>query len=384
MTAVLLFTAYLSHKIALFLASCDDILDDVVLMDSEQEVATSRLAIGGSKERPGDKGWCAPRRSRRNPGIDFLRVLCTLYIVGFWHVADYVSSSRLHVNVVSRRVTCIILGTFVFISGYFIGLKGIDVNRRGVLAFYKRRVLRVYPLYIIAILAFAVLGLCGTEVSVKAALCISMIVGPPPRTLWFITLLMMFYLIAPWVVIALQRMSLARLFLYCLLFLFCVAVYEFITGMADLRIVMYFPSFVLGIVCACGMGPGIPRPGIRYVCVVLSALLSFVPAPYGRLLWTPMITLWSFLVFMVWRDSRVLSDRVLRIVALLSYCSYGMYLFHRPVYEILMEVYTPEHVAFRLFYLILLGLPLVVVTSFAVQKLYDIILGWPKMLHIHP
>lgn len=353
-------------------------------MDSEQGVATSQWAICEADARSRDSERRPSGRSKRNPGIDCLRVLCVLYIVGFWHVAGYVSSSSLHVNVISRRVTCIILGTFVFVSGYFIGRKGVDANWRGVLTFYKRRLLRIYPLYLIAIVAFAVLGLYEAAVAVKAALCLSMIAGPPPQTLWFITLLMMLYLAAPWIVIVLTRMSLARLCLYYILALVVIVTYEGLTGMADVRIVMYSPSFVLGIVCARGMVPvWFRRVSVGCVFVLLSVLLSFVPISYDAVLWAPMIAVCSYVVFMVWRDRRVSSGRVFRVVALLSYSSYAMYLFHRPIYEILMRFHAPGHAALRLSYLVFLGLPLVVATSFAIQKLYDAVLGRGETRPVH-
>ncbi len=61
----------------------------------------------------------------RNIGIDILRVGSIFYIVGFWHLLSYTTAIADHNNFITIRITYIILGTFVFISGYLCGGKKI-------------------------------------------------------------------------------------------------------------------------------------------------------------------------------------------------------------------------------------------------------------------
>ncbi len=48
-----------------------------------------------------------------------------------------------------------------------------------------------------------------------------------------------------------------------------------------------------------------------------------------------------------------------------------MYLFHRPVWWIMAGLYDPEDVKIKAIYLTLLGIPLIVWSSYSLQKFYD-------------
>jgi len=48
-----------------------------------------------------------------------------------------------------------------------------------------------------------------------------------------------------------------------------------------------------------------------------------------------------------------------------------MFLFHRPTYEALRAIYFPASFAMQLFYLLVICLPLVLATSWLLQKTYD-------------
>jgi len=186
----------------------------------------------------------------RNIGIDFLRGLSMLYIVGFWHMFNYTKAFPEYNNFLTRRFTLIILGTFVFISGYFIGIKDITINKHNIVQFYKKRLLRIYPLYLIAIGLFTVFDLSDLITSIKAGLLISMLIKPSPLTLWFITMLMLFYVISPLLIHASKTIKPGSLMIYYLIFLMLLMSYSYFTKMLDLRLVVYFPSFALGVFVA--------------------------------------------------------------------------------------------------------------------------------------
>lgn len=55
--------------------------------------------------------------------FDFARSLCVLWIVGFWHLYKWLSIEYYLSGValeISARITMIVLGTFTFISGWFL------------------------------------------------------------------------------------------------------------------------------------------------------------------------------------------------------------------------------------------------------------------------
>ena len=46
-----------------------------------------------------------------------------------------------HDNFITSRFTSIVLGAYVFISGYFMGSKNINLNKHSLIPFYKKRLL---------------------------------------------------------------------------------------------------------------------------------------------------------------------------------------------------------------------------------------------------
>jgi peptidoglycan/LPS O-acetylase OafA/YrhL len=52
----------------------------------------------------------------------------------------------------------------------------------------------------------------------------------------------------------------------------------------------------------------------------------------------------------------------------IAYASYGMYLFHRPVWWLMVDIYNPANVEIKALYLALLGIPLTIFVSYYLQK----------------
>ena len=138
-----------------------------------------------------------PAESKRNLSIDVLRVVCILYIVGYWHLVPYTQGYPGYATFITEAIKDSALGVFVFCSGYLLGLREVRLSPAGLWDFYKRRLLRIYPLYALALLLFGLFGLAGSANLWQAAALMSMFLPPAPYTLWFITMIMAFYLIAP-------------------------------------------------------------------------------------------------------------------------------------------------------------------------------------------
>ena len=78
------------------------------------------------------------------------------------------------------------------------------------------------------------------------------------------------------------------------------------------------------------------------------------------------------LVFIVFAVARVVI-RTERYVFLqkIAYASYGMYLFHRPVWWIMEDIYNPANAEIKALYLALFGIPMTILVSYYLQKFYD-------------
>jgi len=91
---------------------------------------------------------------KRIVSLDLLRGLSVLYIVGFWHMFNYTQCFPQYYNFITLRLTLIILASYTFLSGYFIGLKDVILTSKSIKNFLLNRIMRIYPLYILAIVVF--------------------------------------------------------------------------------------------------------------------------------------------------------------------------------------------------------------------------------------
>ena len=312
-------------------------------------------------------------KSKRNIGIDLLRAVSIFYIVGFWHMLNYTQAITNYKNFVTIRLTYIILGTFVFISGYFLGLPKNNTGKHNILLFYKKRFLRIYPLYLLSILLFTFFNLSNTITSLKAACLLSMLAKPAPLTLWFITMLMLFYLIAP-LTIHYCRSTNAKInvIIYLITLIICLLAYYYLTRLLDLRLVAYLPSFVIGIYVA-NNNINLNKYlilSIFAITVILSALNTEYNA-VNLLLKTPMILSGSYICYMIAQKINIKSSVFQNNITFFSYSSFCMYLFHRPIYITLRKLYFPETCFFQLTYLFFICFPCIIFISYIIQKTFD-------------
>ena len=312
--------------------------------------------------------------ANRNVGIDLLRGIVIVYIVGFWHMLNYTDAIPDCKNMVTRRITVIVLATFVFISGYYIGKNDIELKKQKLLSFYTNKFFRIYPLYFLSIISFMYCGLSDYETSIKALLMISMFVKPAPPTLWFITMLMTFYALSPFLMIACKNTKVLYLiFIYILLAIFLM-IYWYFTRLLDVRIIMYLPSFVFGFFIAVNKG-SIVKEKYLYLALFAGVLISFVTNTPSKtansMLATLMVTIAAYFLFKQFSQIGFRNQKMHRIIILFSYSSYCMYLFHRPLYIFLKKIYFPDVKFLQLIYLVMFCLPCIGLFSYSMQMVYD-------------
>lgn len=306
--------------------------------------------------------------------VDYLRAFSVFYIVGYWHLFNYTDAFPKYYNPVTSALTEIVLGLFVFISGFLICIS--TKKSAGIIDLYKKRLVRIYPLYFLAVVVFFLYGLNDGATTFKSLFFVSMIYTPAPMTLWFITMIMLFYLVAP--IIARLSVSLEKYLVAITLIMASLLTFQLFIGSADIRIMIYFPCFCVGIYCATNgvqnrifsikyaisfLFFGILAYGMQYMMKVDSwSIISLSKIP--------LILSFSYLIFAVSyqkRDIFVSSE----FIEFLSYGSYAMYLFHRPIYITLKSLYFPENGTHQILYLVGFCLVLVTIISWSIQKLYD-------------
>ena len=156
----------------------------------------------------------------RDYRFDLARALCVLWIVGFWHLINYLPHEcRLEGNslVVCKKITYGVLALFTFLSGYF--LKKYDFNNiNDVLKFLKKRMLRFYPLFVVATFCLLICGASFSQV-IFAILGLSLFFPPAIPTLWYFSMLLLFYLFTP-LLKAKETVKMRIVFLVFVIFVF--------------------------------------------------------------------------------------------------------------------------------------------------------------------
>jgi peptidoglycan/LPS O-acetylase OafA/YrhL len=156
------------------------------------------------------------------------------------------------------------LGLFIFLSGYGLQLSATSRIRQGkfnTIQFLKRRLIRIYPLYLIALVSYIVLFQYLNiyhsewdfspikEVFVIHLLSLQTILHPYfPQipTLWFIGMLMPFYLF-----FALTAQNKTLKFTLIHIAIFAALLFSnFTFNIIDTRLFLYYPIFLLGCLCS--------------------------------------------------------------------------------------------------------------------------------------
>ena len=103
--------------------------------------------------------------------IDYIKVFSTLYIVGYWHLFNYTTFFPEYNNAITNALAKIVLGLLVFVSGFFAGKSA--KRSSSIAEFYIKRLVRIYPLYVLAVMFFYRDGLNDGITSLKSLFFLS-------------------------------------------------------------------------------------------------------------------------------------------------------------------------------------------------------------------
>lgn len=294
---------------------------------------------------------------------------------------NYTKAFPLYRNIVTDRIIIVALGLFVLISGYLIATKfdGFDGNvKKGLLLFYAKRFLRVYPPFVFFIIIFSLLNISGGKKLFKTATLISMISPPSAATLWFVAMIFIFYLIAPLLINMAKHK--AKYFLFCaFLFSFALLCNRFL-HIFDERLIIFFPAFAAGVFLASGKRlVSNLWLSVTALLLIASIMISFIDNQ-PIFIWPPLSLFGPLLVFFIVlrEEGRI---KHFKIISQIGYSGFFMYLLHRPVFDVLSKVYLPQSGVSQIFYLTVICLPIIIVFSWILQKSYDklLVLFTPKL-----
>lgn len=294
-----------------------------------------------------------------------------MYIVGYWHLFNYTNAFPHYFNFITYNLTLIVLAVFVFISGFLVSGSPNAEHENKTLVFYQRKLLRIFPLYLVALIVFYVFGINNEIVTLKAVFLTSMLFKPAPTTLWFITMIMLFFALVPLLIHASKNLKL--FLLVSILFILFFALMEFLFNSVDHRIFIYFPIFCYGIYYSRSerMFSGKQLKFILGVCLIAMLGMTIQNKPEWLVTINECIvaSTGAILVFTFARN-RAKKFVPNKLILIASFSSFSMYLFHRPLYEVLKNVYFPADGMWQILYLYFC-LVIIVLVSWWIQFVYD-------------
>lgn len=201
--------------------------------------------------------------------FDFLRALAIAMIIPA-HLSNFLSFTpiKLALYAVDPYVANMGLGLFIFMSGYLLYYNNHSINSfQSILSFYKRRLLRIFPLYWAALAAFTLVfyifapklnsgflfpnaeNVFSLHNLIMHILGLQIFLAPtyasPMLTLYFVGLIIVFYTIYPFIIMLSKNSK--QLLLYSSLVYLGFLLISKIFNIIDSRFFMFFPIFIFGI-----------------------------------------------------------------------------------------------------------------------------------------
>lgn len=328
--------------------------------------------------------------SFRDYRLDVARALCMIYVI-FVHMYGYIYNVSSACIIPAHDIcgdAC--LGLFTFSSGYLLGSKYIfgEQNAVIVLEFYKKRLLRIIPLFVLSAVVLWLIGFNGARQTLNGLLLISPFVTPRPRTLWYIPVILICYAITP----IISRDTLKGRVRNCLI------VYALLLGIGrlvpstDARLLFNVFFFMVGVISSsCFDWKMKFRYGKLLQVLIILVFIIFVCIGqmndnfhlklFKRIVGGVGVFAWLFLCEYI---SSLFFDNVndiknrwkgwiCQLIGYVSYASMACYMFHRLFFWAGEKIYNPDVASIKWIYMGGIVFPVMLILSYYIQKSYDTI-----------
>ncbi len=201
--------------------------------------------------------------NQKLPEIDLLRIISILIVVVLIHIPlsyafnFYLVLDEFGVFLVNNVGIYVAMGSFVVVSGFglFLNPNNRNLNSsKKILAFLRKRFIRIFPLYWVAIILFLFyVGYLGINPIyllyhfLGLQIIVAPYFGPPMLTLWYIGIIVIYYLI--YIVINL-RGSIKWILPASVGILFLFVFLNWFFGLVENRFFLYYLIFIFGIITA--------------------------------------------------------------------------------------------------------------------------------------
>jgi hypothetical protein len=335
----------------------------------------------------------------RDNRFDIARVVCMSYIVAFVHLYHYIHPSVVSAVIIPAHaiLTDAALGLFTFISGYLLGSKYRFGGQSGtnVWEFYKKRILRIIPLFVLSAVVLWLINFNGTRQTLNGLLCISPFVTPRPKTLWYIPVILLCYAVTP---------IISRDPLKCRI-RNCFIVYALLLGISrlipstDARLLFNMFFYMVGMVSSsCFDWKMNFRNGklMKLLIILVFIILvcvgqmndNFHLKLYRRIVGGvgvfALLFVCEYFSNLFFGSVNSIKDRwkgqVGHLIGFVSYASMACYMFHRLFFWAGEKIFNPDVESIKWVYMAAIVFPIMLVLSYYIQKVYDIAVKKCKIL----
>lgn len=328
---------------------------------------------------------------KRDVILDITRSLSILWIVGYWHLSNYVWDAfyqeYIWDSAHGKYITICVLSSFTFLSGYF--LKKYDIKTKSdTINFYKKRMRRFWIPFFISTFTLHIASILvhhpwftGHLQFVATILGLSIFTPPSPGTVWYISMLMTFYMITP---LILYIKDLKMKILVSVVLIVAMAISINIWDL-NIRTIYYLPVYLCSLFFPSEWVIKIKNNPLP---ILLLSLAMLYPAIYlFNARWYAVLTSLIFGPICLIAISTFLSKVrvVCKLSEIVSYSSMNMYLFHRHVFMAFVAILafggmgSFSQMKTSVWPVLFVAFPIVIVISYYLQKVYDRscrYLGW--------
>ena len=307
-------------------------------------------------------------------GFDLARVISMVYMV-LYHSLGY--GNPLYTNSLIRTGAYLSLSIFTFQSGFLLASR-CDLNKVRFFDFMKKRLLRIYPLFVISSMLLCVISFNTWSSTAKAWLGISPFWGPTPRTMWYVGVLLFFYSIT----LFWGKGGIRSQFLKFIIIMGVVSGIHFIFHSVDPRVFFYSSVYFVSIIIGQYFKERFFSLVTSWQFIIIISLLfisiAIVQLFNKSLLLTygnSVLGMLSFFgIYICIGEKGKTSEKFVSVALSLSYATFCLYLFHREVFAFLLKLWQPDNPYYLFFYIGVLGLIITYPIAYYIQKGYDTII----------
>lgn len=306
-------------------------------------------------------------------GFDLVRVLAIFVVIGLYHNFCYAGLS-LFTNACMLSLVYSSLGSFTFISAFLLSSRYRFDGRKDILSFYKRRIIRIWPLFAISSVALYIIRFNPLLPTIKGLVGVSPFWSPAPITMWYVAMLLSLYLITPFVASG----DFEGQILKAVLIMTVVGIIQLVFKTVVPKTFNYYMVYLVGLIFGRNYYDAtmsfLHSKAATFLSIIWIALMIIVYVKGNP--WVKSITGVLGIVALISTCLHISSLYraniwIDKVVSILAYASFCAYLYHREIIWALLRFYSVNSGWPLFLEILLIGVPLTFIVSYIIQRVYD-------------